>query len=178
MIKILFGPIASGKSTYARRSAEGGAFVVNDDAIVMACHGGVYAAYEELHKPLYKLLELQIIHYAVHDGADVIIDRPNLKRNTRERYIQIANALDVTCGIVTFRGGAFSGVSDGYRRWASDDRGHDLEYWHEVGCQHARQVEEPSDIEWQAYDFIEPIKWDESLFVDNQEVPDPDWERE
>lgn len=73
MIEVLCGMIASGKSTYCVKKAKEGYVIVNDDSIVNAVHGGVYALYDKSFKPLYKSIEDHILHTAVAMGKHVII---------------------------------------------------------------------------------------------------------
>lgn len=72
-LEILFGPVASGKSTYSRRRASDGALIANDDAIVLAVHGGEYSLYAKELKPVYKALRGLVAQFGAALGRDVII---------------------------------------------------------------------------------------------------------
>lgn len=142
MIELLFGMMASGKSTYARRRAEQGAVVVNDDSIVMALGGGDYSLYRKSWKPLYKSVEMHIVCTAVAMGHDVIIDRPNLTRATRARFIALARALEVPPVCVCFP--VEHPEVHAQRRFDTDGRGLSLEQWQAAAVRHSLTIETPS----------------------------------
>ena len=75
---IFIGPICSGKSTKAREAAAAGSIVINDDAIVAMCHGGLYGRYSKSLKHLYKSIEMSMLNSALSLGRDVVVDRPNM----------------------------------------------------------------------------------------------------
>lgn len=136
---LLVGPIASGRSTYAAKLAQEGALVVNDDAIVNAVHGGNYKLYSKNLKCLYKQIENSIIYYAIDKNLDVIIDRPNFKKPTRSRYINLAKSLDCKTFAVVFPWlGPDIHVQ---RRMISDSRGYSYEYWTKVYNHHLKCYE-------------------------------------
>lgn len=154
MIELLCGPIASGKSTYARKRAETGAIIVNDDAIVLALHAGDYNLYRPELKPIYKAIECTIIHTSLAMGKQVVIDRTNHTRNMRARYIAIAKSLDYQINVIMFNGWK-NPKEMAYMRWSSDNRGLSLDRWREVANRHLRQLEWPNldegftEINWE-----------------------------
>jgi predicted kinase len=141
-VKLLIGPIASGKSTLTRRFADRGDIIVNDDAIVTAVHGGNYRLYNEKLKPLYKATEHSIIMSALSMGRDVVIDRPNFRESTRRRYIELARSFDVpTTGYIMAKAAPEEHAA---RRMKSDPRGYTLQYWIEVAKAHELRWQNPS----------------------------------
>ena len=142
-IQVLVGTIASGKSTYAKKQARDGWIIINDDALVNAVHGDQYGLYQRELKPLYKGLELCILHTAIAMGRDVLVDKGlNLTRNARQRWVAVARSLDVPIDCVLF---PFSSAEvHAARRVASDHRGHSLEYWQKVAEHHISVYEPPT----------------------------------
>lgn len=162
MIEILFGPIASGKSTYARKRAEEGAIIVNDDAIVTALHGGNYSLYRETLKPVYKAAQSAMISHALIDRQDVVVDTTARHRPTRDRLRLTALAFDTSSRLVIFRRGYFSGVEDGERRYEADPRGLTLEQWRDIGRRHAGTYDPLTPSEEKLYTYITDIDWEDN----------------
>lgn len=153
-LEILVGPIASGKSTYCRAAATTGAVILNDDSIVTAIHGGDYRRYNKKLKPLYKCVENTLVSTALAMGLRVVIDRPNYSINMRRRYIGLAKSFDTRVKLVMFERAAPE--IHGERRFKSDPRGHDLDYWIEVARLHESWYEEPNQ---QIEGFDELVHW-------------------
>jgi len=152
MIEVLVGPIASGKSTYARKRAEMGAVIVNNDAIVTAVHGGIYTAYNKALKPFYKAVETFMITTALAMGRDVVIDRTNMNRGTRLRYTSLAKAFGTKAYAVLFQD---EGPEvHARRRTDSDSRGWGYEYWLEAAQAHQKNASHPSKDE--GFDIVLP----------------------
>lgn len=167
MIDILYGPIASGKSTYASYKAQTGAIVANDDAIITAIHGGDYGLYDKELKPIYKAAKTAIIVHAVDAGKDVVVDATHLRLNTRYKIVQLATTLGASCRIVVFRDGVFLGADDGRRRYKADPRGYSLASWIMTGKRHAQIVEHPTEEELTIYDYVGHYKWREDYDLPN-----------
>ena len=139
VIEVLVGPIASGKSTYSEGRAYEGAIIVNDDSIVKALHAGEYTLYNTKLKPLYKLIETQIIYSSISLGKEVVIDRTNLSRETRKRYISIAKSLDTEVNAIIFSD--HGPEHHAKQRFRSDGRGYSYEAWLEVAKKHGRNTD-------------------------------------
>ena len=135
-LELLCGPIASGKSTYCRQAANEGAIILNDDSIVTAIHGGDYRLYNKSLKPLYKSVENSLISTALAMGLRVVVDRPNHSIKMRQRYIAIGKSFDVPVEVILFK--RELPEIHGERRFKSDARGHDLNYWIDVARAHER----------------------------------------
>ena len=148
-LEILIGTIASGKSTYCTKRAEQGAIIVNDDAIVTALHGGNYKLYNKNLKPLYKAVELSIMMHSLIGGLDVVIDRPNLTRASRAKYLAPAVAMEFQVGFVVF---PFKEPKvHAIRRCTDNTRGYDFAYWRRVAEHQIGQYEPPEVDEGQSY---------------------------
>ncbi len=134
-VHVLCGPIASGKSTYARRAAAKGFVVINDDAIVEAVHGGNYQLYDDKLKPLYKSVENHILQAALMANRPVIVDRGlNCSDHSRQRWVGLAKAFDAVPVAVLFQD---EGPEvHAARRHVSDGRGHSYGYWLRVAKAH------------------------------------------
>ena len=143
MIEILIGPICSGKGTYARGRAQGGAIVVNDDAIVKAVHGGDYTLYSKSLKPLYRSVEMSIITAAVSLGRDVIIDRGNcMNPSCRRKYVGIGRSLDQEVIAVLFPNQGPEWHANA--RFNKNDRGLPLEHWLGAAQRHQSEFRPPT----------------------------------
>jgi predicted kinase len=126
-LEVLCGPFACGKSTYAVHRAKQGAFIINDDSIVNAVHGGINTLYEEELKSVYKGLEHHIFESAVSMGRDIVIDRPNVEQSTRERWIRLADAFEVDERVlVIFK---WDGQEEHVARRMKDSRGYTADHW-------------------------------------------------
>jgi predicted kinase len=139
MVEMLIGMIASSKSTYSRKRAMEGALIVNDDSIVNAIHAGMNTLYQEDLKFLYKYIEDTILSDGVIHSKDVVIDCPNLDKKRRSRYINNIRDLDVKIVAIVFP--MVSPEEHALRRFNSDSRGYDLEYWTKVAREHFKSYE-------------------------------------
>ena len=144
-LEILVGMIACGKSTYAVKRAKEGAVIVNMDNIVLALHGGEYRCYDPKLKPLYWALEQQAILMALAMGKDVVVDRTNLTRDRRQRYIQLAKSVKAEVYAMQFM--IVDPKVHTQRRWESDARGVSRERWQEIAEGHLAEYEEPTPAE-------------------------------
>ena len=143
-IEMLVGPIASGKSTYCLQRGKEGAIVINDDSLLTSIHGGNYMYQKDLIT-LYKHLEMMILHSAVSMGRDVVIDKTNLTKARRIRYVGIAKSLEIPIFALVFKDyGVHVHVS---RRMAHDTRGYPREKWVYVYQEHAKNFEPVSTDE-------------------------------
>ena len=144
-LEVLIGPIASGKSTWTKERALEGALVSNDDSWVTAVHGGNYKLYNKKLKALYKSYEATTLNMGAVLGLDVIIDRTNLTRRMRSRYISLARSIDMPVIGIVFP--IITAEVHAQRRASSDGRGHDYTYWLKVCKEHLEQYEPPDTNE-------------------------------
>jgi predicted kinase len=138
--------IASGKSTYAKQAARKGAICMNDDAIVNMLHADDYTLYDKSLKVLYKTIENQVIGTALAMNRVVLVDRGlNVSLEGRRRWLALARSYDVPCEAIVFP--FASPTVHAERRFKSDHRGHDFDYWLRVADLHASQYTPPSIAE-------------------------------
>lgn len=132
---LLVGGIACGKSTYAARRARDGALVVNDDAIVLLVHGGVYELHAAALKPLYVQIETAVITAAALTGRDVVIDRGCRSLGCRTRLASLGRSLGFRVGYVEFPWASPEEHAD--RRYRHDSRGLSAAKWLQIAHHHA-----------------------------------------
>lgn len=141
-IYLLYGTIASGKSTYAKNAANAGFITINDDNIVTLLHGGDYSLYDKQLKTLYKSIENHILYTSIMANKSVVIDKGTLiSRHARSRFISIANSLDILCDVITFP--QYDAKTHALRRYNSDSRGCTLEQWEKTAQFHIKNAEYP-----------------------------------
>jgi len=155
-LELLVGNIASGKSTYCRQAAEMGKIIVNDDSIVNSLHAGNYKLYDKDLKPLYKSVENTVVHNALSMGRTVVIDRPNVRRRARQRYIGLAKSLDAEVAIIMFKQDALEIHAS--RRADGDSRGYNYDYWLDVAA-HFQSIYEAPDEATEYFDEVVNWEW-------------------
>jgi predicted kinase len=157
-LQVLVGPIASGKSTYARAAAKSGVICMNDDAIVNMLHADDYTLYDKSLKVLYKSVENHIIGTALAMQRVVMVDRGlNVSVRGRKRWIALANSFDVPCEAIVFKNEGPEVHAQ--RRAHMDSRGHTFEYWLRVANRHQSEYVEPTLEE--GFSAIHTISFDE-----------------
>lgn len=117
---IFTGNIGCGKSATAAQLAKQGYVIINQDAIVSMIGGGDYNLYDEKKKPIYKRIIWNALNEALDLGFSVVIDNTNMKRKTREKYIEIGN--DYSVRIVSYDWGP--GIACGFTRRVLDNKGY------------------------------------------------------
>ena len=156
-IEVLVGMIASGKSSWCGKRAKEGWLVINDDAITSAVHGGNYSLYNKSLKPLYKLIENNILHVAIALGKNVVIDRGlDIDPRSRARWICLARSLDVPIRAVCFE--YFSPEIHAQRRFESDNRGRSYDFWLEVANVHSKRFYFP--VIEEGFTEVETKNWE------------------
>lgn len=145
-VQLLIGPIASGKSTYARDRAQDGAVIVNDDDVCLAIHGGDYTLFDPRMRPLYKSVEIAIATTALAMGLDVVVDRAQMvTAEARRRWVGIAHAFGAVCEAVIFP--MSTPETHVERRVKHDTRGLSAERWLRVAKDHLAAYQEPTAAE-------------------------------
>jgi len=152
MIEVLIGMISSGKSTWAKKRADEGWVVLNDDAIVNLVHGGSYFLYDKALKPLYKSIENHILVTSIAMGKNVVVDRAlDLRKESRQRWIALAKSLDVEIRAKIFK------IDDpevhARRRFEANPRGLTYGHWLEAARRHYANYDPPTLEE--GFDHIE-----------------------
>ncbi|MCK5607170.1 AAA family ATPase [Candidatus Pacearchaeota archaeon] len=87
-LHIFIGNIGSGKGVLASRFAKDGAVVVNMDSIQQMVGGGEYGLYDNNKKEVYHNIESTAIQTSLRTGNDVVVDRTNMDKKRRARYIE------------------------------------------------------------------------------------------
>lgn len=87
---VLVGNIGCGKSWYAKQRAKRGDVIVNMDSITEMV-GGEYNNYDSEKKEIYWAIEEKAICESLERGFSVIIDRTNMDKKRRKRFIDIGN---------------------------------------------------------------------------------------
>ena len=97
---IMCGNIGSGKSTLAAKYANRGYVIVNLDSLRTSMQGGHY--YIDNQKTgLYNAIECCIIKNAIDRNMSIVIDKTNMTRNSRLKYIHMikesSNLYNIIC---------------------------------------------------------------------------------
>ena len=87
---VFTGNIGTGKSLAASKYAKNGYVVVNMDSITTMVQGGEYGLYDSAKKSVYHGIEKAAICTALGAGFSVVVDRTNMKKSDRARYIEMA----------------------------------------------------------------------------------------
>ncbi len=143
-LEILAGNIASGKSTWTQKRAEAGWITVENDALLMALHGGSYC-WEKQIPSLVNALARQIITAAAHAERSVVLDATNRSRVQRAVWIDLARELGMTTRIVAFP--QHPAEVHAARRARANLRGRSTEYWLDVARKMEAEWEPPMSDE-------------------------------
>jgi len=141
---ILIGNVGSGKSLVASKLAKKGAVVVNMDSIQEMIGGGEYGAYDYDKKEIYLSVENTIIATALGQGFDVVVDRTNMDKKRRKRFIDLAH--DHGSEAVCFKAPVGNSTKQLINRM-KDQRGISRETWFKVSASMISAYEEPSKDE-------------------------------
>lgn len=155
-IQILVGPIASGKSTYARKQGDVGALIVSHDSLTEMLHGTY--RYEAALRAAYREMEESLVLATLKAGRDVVIDRTHLTRESRLRWVNCREYLTYVRGcrynIVAVVFPVESPEVHAKRRFEVDARGRSYEQWLAVAKHHAEQWSKESISESERFDDI------------------------
>lgn len=164
---MMIGNIGSGKSEFSEHLLKklNKAIIVNMDSITEMFHGR-YGAYDVDMKPLYQKTEEAAIETALSSGVDVIIDRTNLDKRRRARFIEICNKYGAEVQAYQFPVDPFScGMFD---RRMKNPRGVSGATWHSVLQKMYESYEPPTKGEGfsELHDFYTVQPRHEFLAVD------------
>jgi len=91
-VYILIGNIGSGKTYWARRKVFKGAIYISNDAITDMMHMGDYTRYDpELSSTYHRIEDTLLEDSLLNQDRDIIIDRTNMSRAKRKRFICLIN---------------------------------------------------------------------------------------
>lgn len=91
---ILAGNVGTGKSLIANKLAKMGFVTVNMDNIRSNVAGGEYDRYDCDKRGLYHAIEVTTLETALEMGFNVVVDRTNMARETRSKYIEICKSFE------------------------------------------------------------------------------------
>lgn len=162
-LSVCIGNIGTGKSLLAARLAKMGHVVVNMDTISTMFGGGEYGLYDSKKKEVYHATETAAIETALKNGFSVVVDRTNMDRKRRERFIDIGK--QHAAEIVAYDWGP-DWEGKGYERRTKKPNGVPLQQWEQVWKFMCRIYEPPSfeegfssiievpkDFRFHAFDF-------------------------
>lgn len=140
---LMVGNIGSGKSTLAAKFAKKGYVAVNSDRITTMVQGGDYGRYDPKKKSIYHNCELATIETAIIEGFSVVVDRTNMKRSDRERFIKIADRNNIPVDVYNFG----AGIDSALMRRIKNPLGIKQGQWIGVWKRMVESFQEPSNNE-------------------------------
>lgn len=155
-MNIFIGNIGSGKSVLAHKLANMGSVVFNMDAFQSMISGGDYGAYDNAKKDIYQEAENVTIRKALEAGLSVCIDRTNMDRKRRERFIKIGQ--EYGAKIVAYDWGAGEETKNISNRM-KNPRGVPESQWREVFVFMQKAYEPPSLDEGFSEIIVPPEKY-------------------
>lgn len=159
-LNILVGNVGSGKSTIARKLAHLGNAVVNMDSIQESISGGIYGAYDPEKKKIYQKIEDTTIEETLKSGMSVCIDRTNMDKKRRSRFIEIGKKY--TNNIKCFDFGC--GTDEMLKRRLKDTRGVPEKTWYKVFESMRESYEKPDTSEGFSEIIIPPERYEFHAF--------------
>jgi len=176
-MNLFIGNIGSGKSVLARKMAFYGNVIFNMDAFQQMVAGGEYGAYDVAKKDIYQEAENVTIRKALDVGLSVVIDRTNMDRKRRKRFIDIGK--EYGAKIVAYHWGI--GDEKNVANRLKNPRGIPAEQWMSVfnymknsyeiptlGEGFSEIIEAPKNYKFHAFDFDGTIV--ENKFPDIGEI--------
>ena len=127
-MKIFTGNIGCGKSTLAKKFSKMGDVVVNMDYLQTMFGGYEYGMYDKEKKNVYWNTEEAAIKSALNCGLSVVVDRTNVDRKSRQRFIQIGKKYGAK--IISYDWGP--GTEEGLNRRINRPHGVPAKTWRSV----------------------------------------------
>lgn len=149
-LTILIGNVGCGKSTYARYSVkmaqkmDNNVVSVNMDSIQQMISGGQYGNYDPKKKNIYQAIEEKAICESLERDISVIIDRTNMDKKRRKRFVDIGKRyphVEIRC----LDWG--EGSSEELKRRIANPRGIDPDKWLNVWKNMKISYEKPTKEE-------------------------------
>jgi len=139
-LSLMIGNIGSGKSIITSKLAFKRSVVFNMDAFQEMIAGGQYGAYDNAKKEIYQTGENATIEKALDQGFSVVIDRTNMDRKRRARFIEIGKKYGAE--IVAYNFG--SGTDRNIANREKNPRGIPMAQWRQVFDAMQKSYESPS----------------------------------
>lgn len=155
-LKVFTGNIGCGKSFLASRFAKQfNDVVVNMDSIQQMVGGYEYGLYDNNKKEIYQSIETAAIEQALSGGHGVVIDRTNMDRKRRARFIEIGKKY--AANIISYDWGI--GSIDGANRRIKHSHSIPASTWGQVYEFMKKSYERPSLDEGFSKIIIPPIRY-------------------
>ncbi len=140
-LKIFTGNVGCGKSFLASKFAKRfNDVIVNMDSIQQMVSGGEYGRYDSTKKEVYHAAENAVVEQALSAGLSVVVDRTNMDRKRRKRFIEIGGKYGAD--IISYDWG--KGSVDALARRIATPRGISEHQWLEVQSFMETSYEKPS----------------------------------
>ena len=140
---MMIGNVGCGKSLISQKLSKlYNTVVFNMDTYQEMLSGGIYGAYDNAKKDIYREGEEATIRSTLQHGVSLVIDRTNMDRKRRKRFLDIGEEFGVE--IVAYDFGA--GSDDDLMRRCKNPRGVPVEIWKEV-FEHMKGSYEPPEKE-------------------------------
>lgn len=156
-VYILVGPPGIGKSTLIRNNMLPDDVRVSMDDLQHMLGGGRYDNYRPELKPLYHAVEHGIITAALLGGRSVYVDRTNMDRAHRARYVTIGRLMGAAVCCWDLCGDTEPDIETLVRRRMEGARGIPEEKWREVICKMVEAYEPPDPSEGMVVERIQPL---------------------
>lgn len=169
-LTILVGNIGCGKSSYAQgkvklaKKMNAKVVVVNMDSIQQMIGGGLYDQYDREKKDIYWATEEKIINESLQRGFSVIVDRTNMDKKRRKRFIDMGKKywwVKIRC----LDWG--EGSSGDLKRRIADPRGIDPNRWSNIWKNMRVSYDQPTKEE--GFHFITKPKENIVKFIKGEE---------
>ena len=140
---IVVGNIGCGKSSLVKKFVNKlNCVVINKDSLLESISGG-YGRYDSKKKDFYNEAEYSIMRSALRGGYSVVVDRLNINKEQRAKFINIAK--EFTNNIIAYDFG--SGTEEGLERRKKNSRGVPERMWEEVYKKTKDSYETPTKTE-------------------------------
>jgi len=137
------GNVGTGKSLIARKYAQNGCNVINMDTIQAMIAGGIYGRYRNHKRQVYHEIETAAIKASIENKQSVYIDRTNINRKTREKYLKIGKEHGSYVVAIDFGPGGVSSIE----RRQEDPKGISNKTWSVVHSDLQNKYEKPTTEE-------------------------------
>jgi predicted kinase len=137
---IIVGNIGTGKSTFIRKNYNKKFVVINNDSIQTSISGGNYDQYDYNKRDIYNEIENLLIRKAKKLNFNIIIDRTNINKEKRNKYITLLKQNgfdDIYC--ICFG----PGNKKSLKRRLKDNRKISKERWERVHYKFKTEYENP-----------------------------------